>query len=223
MTNTLERILSIVVAAAALVVAALFVRREFSQSGQRANTTNAGPTFVKSWREAIPIARFVGAESARVKLIEFADLECPFCAEFNRTSLVLRKRFSKDLAVGFVHLPLPNHRFARPAAHAAECALGQNRFAEFVDATYRLQDSLGLVSWTRIAKEAGISDTVSFGRCIVKQPKMQAVEAGVSLAERWGVRGTPTVVLNGWRYSSPPSESVLVRDIATLLAGKRPY
>lgn len=50
---------------------------------------------------------------------------------------------SDDIAFYLVHLPLPGHRFARPAARASECAHAEGRFAEMVDAIYDSQDSLG--------------------------------------------------------------------------------
>jgi len=49
------------------------------------------------------------------------------------------------------------------------------------------------------------------------------VASGLALAAKEGINGTPTVILNGWRYGVPPSDTELVRAIGDILAGRRPY
>jgi hypothetical protein len=90
----------------------------------------------------------------------------------------------------FVHFPLPIHRFAVQAAQATECASLKGRFLNFIDAVYRKQDSLGLKSWGSYA-----------------------LEAGRELGLRWQILGTPTVIINGLRYASPPTKREIDRVI----------
>jgi protein-disulfide isomerase len=52
---------------------------------------------------------------------------------------------------------------------------------------------------------------------------LSSVEAGVRMAHKIGVLGTPTVLVNGWRYSTPPSEDELAGAIARILSGKSAY
>jgi len=43
------------------------------------------------------------------------------------------------------------------------------------------------------------------------------------MASRTGIRGTPTVFVQGWRYLGMPSDAEMIRAIRDLLAGKQPY
>jgi hypothetical protein len=43
------------------------------------------------------------------------------------------------------------------------------------------------------------------------------------LGKQQDVRGTPTVILNGWRYGAPPQDSELVRAVRDILHGRPPY
>jgi hypothetical protein len=113
----------------------------------------------------------------------------------------------------FVHFPLPIHRFAVQAAQATECASLKGRFLNFIDAVYRKQDSLGLKSWGSYALEAGIVDTAAIARCAHDSTPFKRVEAGRELGLRWQILGTPTVIINGLRYASPPTKREIDRVI----------
>ena len=222
MNNAWEKLTSVALGVAALAIASVLVHREFfDTAAAQAPREVRLPEYVEEWQEMVPVGRLVGRPDARVKLIEFADLECPFCRGFNATVGRVLEKYPNDVALVFVHLPLPGHRFAQPAAKAAECAYDAGRFSQMVDAVYERQDSLGLKSWTSFAVRAGIRDTSAFARCLANPKTPSAVEAGLALSSKVGISGTPTVLLNGWRYPSPPAEDQLVKDIETLLAGRQ--
>ncbi|HEU4994382.1 MAG TPA: thioredoxin domain-containing protein [Gemmatimonadaceae bacterium] len=121
-----------------------------------------------------------------------------------------------------MHWPLSYHRVARPAAQAAECAEKQGRFGEFVDAIYRNQDSLLLKSWNSFAKDAGVLDVRGFEACSNAATTFARIDSGAAFAKRWGLRGTPTVLVNGWRFGAAPQASEMYQLIDDLLAGKAP-
>lgn len=68
------------------------------------------------------------------------------------------------------------------------------------------------VSLTSRALRACLSGTRPYPR----------IDSGVVIAERLQLPGTPTVIVNGWRFSRTPSASQLTRVIEDLLAGKEP-
>jgi len=121
-----------------------------------------------------------------------------------------------------ISFPLPSHRFARPAAMAAMCALEQDRFVEFQDAVFARQDSLGLKPWNSYAIDAGIADTARFGVCIASGRSHTLVDRGLIVGDSLGVKVTPTVLINGYRYSTPPLDS-LGSIIDQALNGRRPH
>src|SRR5262249_27765533 len=146
----LEKILTTVLTIAALVIAGAFAHREFFSSPSY-GTPSTIPTFQKDWESALNVGHSTGGPG-RVQVVEFADLECPVCSTahaslFSDTSEVARKYRSK-ISYTFVHFPLSIHRFARPAARAAECARTSGRFFEFVSAVFAKQDSMGLRTWS---------------------------------------------------------------------------
>lgn len=154
--------------------------------------------------------------------MEFVDLECPFCRRYQATLQRVADQFGSAVSLVFLHYPLDMHRFARPAAQASECAERQGRFREFVEAAYAKQDSFGLKAWVSVAREAGVPDTAGFLRCLEGAPATR-IDSARAAGEGIPVRGTPTLVVNGWTFRSPPPESELVRVITELLAGREPF
>lgn len=226
MWQRVEQMLSLLLVAAALVIAVSVARREFL------NTSEGRPpgrqevlqlVFEPEWRSAFDVGITSGDTAAPVQLVQFADLECPACRDLElRTLSELREPYGDRLAITYVHFPLPYHRFARAAAQAAECAHLQGQFQPFIAAVYTQQDSLGLKRWSAYASEAGVSDTVSFNKCLSAEVPSPRIDEGFSLGEMLRVRGTPTVLVNGWRFGSPPNLADLSRTIDDLLLGRRP-
>ena len=114
------------------------------------------------------------------------------------------------------------HRFARKAAQASECADRVGKFSEFVDDVFGKQDSLGLKSWGSFGRDLGLSDTISFITCINAAPTVARIVAGEALARSEQVQGTPTFILNGWRFSSVPTPEEFARVAESVLVGKAP-
>jgi protein-disulfide isomerase len=208
---------------AALAIAVSAVRREFfpTASAQRV-AAESGPTFVDGWEKLTSVGIHTGARDAPIKIIEFTDLECPFCRVFHHSLRAIGDKYGATVAHVFIHYPIATHRFARPAARAAECANDQGRFSSFIDVVFNKQDSLGLKTWTSYAQEAGLLDTVRFVSCIAHTATIPRIESGRLVGEQVGVQGTPTVIVNGWRLPGTPSDSQLVRVIEDILAGKKP-
>jgi protein-disulfide isomerase len=224
MSKRLDAILSALLTLAGIAVALVLVHREFfGEPGARgASSTPRTSGYDSDWSEIVPVGLKSGSADARIKIIEFADLECPYCARFNATLAAIRKKYPNDVAVVFVHFPLSGHRFARPAARAVECADEPRRFP-LIDLLYSKQDSIGLKSWVEFGLEAGVSDTVEFKRCVTRMSNVARVEAGVAVGKKFAIIATPTVFVNGWRYAAPPDVAELSRIISSLLRGKPPF
>jgi protein-disulfide isomerase len=182
----------------------------------------APPEYIASWRELLAEAIPVADSAAPLQLVEFIDLECPACKSFQTALRRVREQNPQRVAVYFLHYPLPQHRFARPAARAAECAFAEGRFSAFSELVLLKQDSLGLKSWSSFAKEAGISAIARFERCTSKSEPIPRVEAGLALGSKFGVHATPTIILSGWRFPSTPTVSDLQGAVDALLEGRVP-
>lgn len=221
----LERLLSTVLTISAASIAIVLIHREVrSLRGTPATSTPLpGPPALRpNWREALQVGYTIGPPNAAVQLIEFSDFECPFCKRFHEDFESVAAALPGQLSLTFVHFPLGSHRFAKPAARAAECARSSGRFAEMTRLLFRKQDSLGLKSWESFARDAGVPQLSDFSECLESAHADSAVSRGLRLGEAWGVRSTPTVLMNGWEYSIPPSAAVLARDARAVITGGTP-
>lgn len=82
---------------------------------------------------------------------------------------------------------------------------------------FQRQDSLGVLSWTSIAEAAGVIDTARFGRCVNDTMPVPQIEADLVEASRLSSNGTPTVLINGRRFATPPDSAELFAAIEKLL------
>jgi protein-disulfide isomerase len=221
MKAQVEAVLSVLLMVAGGAVAVSVVHREFFQAPPPLLSFGpaAPPAYVNDWQKLLPTGVLIGDSAARIKIVEFGDFECPFCKKFHAAYSGLQKEYGNDVALVFVHYPLSIHRFARPAARAAECAGAQGSFTRFYDALFDKQDSLGLKPWTSYAIEAGVRDTLAFVRCASDTITVARVEAGRALGEKIGVQATPTVIVNGWRLGWVPYDT-LGKLVASLVTKK---
>ena len=85
----------------------------------------------------------MGSPDAPVKIVEFADFECPACAQFAMlTEPDIRERLVKTglASVEFYVFPLPMHANTWSASNAAYCANEQGKFWEMHDRLFYTQD-----------------------------------------------------------------------------------
>jgi protein-disulfide isomerase len=222
MKSKFESIVVAAVVACTVVTTGLVVRREFFTPAATSAAAEQKPTMIPHWQNYLTTGDRIGPTQAKVKLIEFADFECPFCDSFHKSFKKVRGRYPNEVSLDYVHLPLPIHRFAIPAARAAECANDQGRFEAMHDQLFEGQDQFGLKSWDDYATAAGVPDLVSFDACIRKSDSIPRVEEGKALGAKLDVQATPTIIINGWKLGHPPSEQELDQMVQRILAGKSP-
>lgn len=158
-----------------------------------------------------------GAANALITLVEFSDLECPYCAQIAPVLDSVAKAYPNDVKVVFKHFPLSFHPKARAAAAASMAAGNQGKFFEFrykVAPHFRiLGDSLYLA----IATEIGL-DVERFKKEMALTPEAgKAIDADMEVGRKVGVEGTPTIFVNG-RLAADRSFDYFVQQIARLKA-----
>lgn len=221
--GTLDQVINWVLVLGALVVSGFALNRQLWPKGEAVATAfPLSLSFVDEWGHAAEVGRSVTDRSAPVTLIEFLDLECPGCRAFNEPLRRIRTRYGAKLSIVFVHFPLPFHERAVPGALATECAAEVGRFGEMV--SFLLDEPMILRNgdWESAARSAGVPDIAQFVRCMADSTGMDRISAGLAIGRELGVRATPTIIVNGWRFSSVPTERELRRAIDALLDGKVP-
>ncbi len=139
----------------------------------------------------------LGPEDAPVTIIEFTDLQCPYCARFaTQTFPQLRRNYIDTGRVRFASqdLPLPRHAFAVPAAVAARCAGEQGRFWEFREALFSAQAKLRNEPYADLARKFGL-DLDKFAACRSDERQTARVLEGIELARANGITSTPTFLI----------------------------
>ncbi len=81
-----------------------------------------------------------GKADAPVKIVEFSDFQCPFCARAFPTIQQVQKEYGDKVVLVYRHLPLTSiHPRAHITAQASECARDQGKFWEFHDELFGKQ------------------------------------------------------------------------------------
>jgi protein-disulfide isomerase len=142
----------------------------------------------------------LGKSNAPVTIVEFSDLQCPFCKQFNDSTFPQIKKEYIDagkVRLVYRHYPLRSiHPEAYNAALAAECAKEQNKFWEFHDETYLKQASLSVDVLKQVAQTVGLN-TSKFNTCLDSEKYKSTVEEDENLGNSAGVNGTPAFFVNG--------------------------
>jgi protein-disulfide isomerase len=138
-------------------------------------------------------------------VIEYADLECPFCARAHR--------ILKQLPITrvFRHFPVTSkHPRARALAHAAEAAALQGRFWEMHDSL--LEDQAHIDDPHLWARARGLElDLERFESDRRSELVAQRVERDFQSGIRAGVATTPTQFVDGAPHPGLPSDRFLER------------
>lgn len=104
--------------------------------------------------------------------------------------------YPKTVKLAIKNFPLPNHKFARQAAVAALAADRQGKFWKFHHELYQNYNQLNEEKIREIAQQVGL-DTVKFNQDM-KAPEIEAmVERDLRDGNNAGVRGIPTIFING--------------------------
>lgn len=144
-----------------------------------------------------------GNRNATVALVEYSDMECPFCKRFHPTAQQIVDTYKDKVMWVYRHYPLSFHANAQKQAEAAECAgeLGGNdAFWKYTDAVYEKTQSGGtgfaLDALVPLAKEQGLNES-RFKTCLDSGKHAQKVKDQMDAGTKAGISGTPgNVIVN---------------------------
>jgi Na+/H+ antiporter NhaA len=158
-----------------------------------------------------------GPADAAVTLVEYGDLECPYCGQAESVIRELLTDYG-DLRYVWRHLPLTDvHPRAQMAAEASEAAGAQGAFWAMHDLLLEHQGDLAPKDLIRYADELGL-DTNSFTDDLRNHRWAERVAADVESADVSGVAGTPTFFVNGQRQMGAYDLATLSRAVRTARA-----
>src|SRR5436190_16507401 len=164
-----------------------------------ADTTNAGPAQ----------GYLIGKVDAPVKILEYADFECPSCGGWATvTEPDVRSRIiNAGLAnLTYYDFPLNQHRNTVAASNAAACADEQGKFWQMHDRIFQAQDEWNGEAteapkpfFKRYAGEVGL-DVAKWESCFDARKYQKRISANLADGLRRGVNSTPTFVIGSRMY-----------------------
>jgi protein-disulfide isomerase len=133
-----------------------------------------------------------------VRIVEFSDFQCPYCADLQKTLDQVLAAFPKDVQLVYKQYPLNIHPFARQAAAAALVAQGQGKFWEMHDRMFQNFTSINDQNIRTWAKEIGIN-LVEFDKALQSGKFEPVIQKDMADGAAAKVLGTPTLFVNGKR------------------------
>ncbi len=141
----------------------------------------------------------VGSVKAPVTIVEFADFRCTHCAKVTPLLESLVKRYKGKLAVVFKAHPLKPYGAHLITAQAALAAQRQGKFWTMAESLYAHRDQHDKAGVRALAQKLGLNlgnfDASMTDRMILRQIERSKIEG-----LRLGIRGTPTLYVNGRQF-----------------------
>lgn len=154
----------------------------------------------------------IGNKDAKVVIVEFTDYECPYCRKMQPDADQIKKEFKGKIAWVVKDFPLDFHPASKKAHMAANCAKEQGKFYEYHKEIFRkskdgrMSADVSIKRLEEIAQNIGL-DYSKFQECwndkdgSIEKEIEDDIEYGASV----GVRGTPSIFINGkkaksWQY-----------------------
>jgi protein-disulfide isomerase len=191
-------------------------------SGRPASTAAAVPP------ESIDIsgATFRGGPTAPVTIVEFSDLQCPFCARANSVLDEVMQKYGDRVRLAFKHYPLAIHPNA-PFVHRASLAAGeQGKFWEMHDVLFRNQAKATRPAALEFAGQLGL-DMTRFEADLDSNRFDARIQRDKDEGDRLEVDGTPTFFINGVRLvgARPATDfaQIIDRQLAAATAATPAY
>ena len=141
-----------------------------------------------------------GSADGSIKLLEYGDYECPFCADAQLIVKEIQQRLGDDLLFAFRNFPLTNiHPHAEHAAETAEAAGAQGNFWGMHDILFENQAALDDEDLETYAAGLDLDETRLI-REVASSVYAPRIRDDFKSGVRGGVNGTPTFFINGERY-----------------------
>jgi protein-disulfide isomerase len=177
----------------AVIVTTLTVHQYLSNKSSASQSSR----HIDGW-ERLLVGRVasLGGDSAKVKIIEFSDYQCPYCRELEKNLRELVSQSGVDVSIVRYDYPLTQiHIYAYKAAVASRCAERQGVYEPYQSELFSAD--LAVADWVGLAQKAGVPDISKFSDCVNKNQTASLIDADIKSADQFGIKQTPTLVING--------------------------
>ena len=162
----------------------------------------------------------IGNPDATVTIVAFDDYQCPYCARLEPTLKEVLAKHSKDVKLVIKNFPLSFHKYARKAAAFALAAARQDKFEQFHGKLFDNSSALSDAKVEEIAKGLGL-DLEKLKKDMADPAIERQISKDIADGKAAGVRGTPTVFINGRKLQKRGVAGMEELIRAALKKGKR--
>jgi protein-disulfide isomerase len=178
-----------------------------------------------------------GNPNAKVTIVNYDDLQCPFCSRMHTTLMQeILPLYGDRIKIVYKDFPLSMHPWAQHSANNANCLAAENgaAFWEFADYVHANQKAIGAgqdlqkskAELDRVALDMGKkngADMVRLQACL-KAPPDGVLKASMAEGEALGLNATPTMFINGQKLEGAvdAEEVKAVLNQQLLAAGIQP-
>ena len=148
-----------------------------------------------------------GNPRAPVTVVMFTDFQCPSCAAMHPIVDEELKKYGDRVRLVVRDFPLIIHTNSRKAAEAADAANAQGKFFEYIALLYKNQAALDVPSLKKYASEVGLN-RARFDRELDSGIYAAEVRHDIADGEKYGIRATPTIFINGVRLRDVTAEGL---------------
>jgi protein-disulfide isomerase len=171
-------------------------------------------------------ARLVGPKDAPITIVEYTDLQCPFCARGAATLTELSKMYDGKVKLLIKHLPLPMHPQAKPAAtyyQAVAMTAGEAKAHDWSFEIFKNQQKLQGPEADKVfdatAKALKIDLKKVHAAMKAKATEIEdQIQADTAEAQKFGFQGTPGFLINGvslrGAYPLPMFKQIIDRHLS---------
>jgi protein-disulfide isomerase len=156
----------------------------------------------------------VRGEAGTPVILEYGDYECPYSRQAFRAIERVERELSGRFRFAFRHFPLTQiHPHALAASASAEAAARQGRFWEMHELLFHRQKALEDDDLRSYANEVGL-DLARFDHDRADADVMARIARDVASGEASGVRGTPTLFIDGVLYQGGYDPAAFIEALA---------
>jgi len=138
----------------------------------------------------------IGPEQAPIQIAVFSDFECPYCAGASKNLSRLLEKYPDQIRLAFKNYTLDFHPNAKLAARAALAAHVEGRFWEMEEKLMANGKQLSEEKILELATELGL-ERENFKQTMMAPHWEEVLMADLEQAMALGVKGTPTIFVNG--------------------------
>src|SRR5258708_12817659 len=169
-----------------------------AKSSTKTNSTNSTNTV---YQIDYSKGHKIGSDSAKIKLVEFSDFQCPACrAAEPIVEEIISNSKNKDLEFIYRNYPLSQHLNAKAAVNAAEAASDQNKFWEMHNKLFATQDKWESLQdpadyFANLAKDLSL-DSDKIKEAVQKNTYNSKIQDNINNVITYDLNALPTFYLN---------------------------